>query len=161
MFPILLSCLVSLITIFILFFQVQNINPRKIPSWYFGKENKKTIKNKILINKPPLIPLVLIILDTIAFAISYYTQKEAKGILPLNKSALIWIDPSLQAKLSRENSNFNPQREADKITDLEKRTFEKLDEHSERLMLLFRAIKELARRKDEPRNPIGFKISTK
>ena len=123
MFPILLSCLVSLITIFILFFQVQNINPRKIPSWFFGKENKKTIKNKILINKPPLIPLVLIILATIAFAISYYPQKEAKGILPLNKSALIWIDPSLQAKLSRENSNFNPQREADKITDLGYKNF--------------------------------------
>ncbi|MCX6285445.1 MAG: ORF6N domain-containing protein [Bacteroidetes bacterium] len=50
---------------------------------------------------------------------------------------------------------------ADKIADLEKRTFEKLDEHSEHLMLLFQVLKELSRQKDEPRNPIGFRISTK
>ena len=48
-----------------------------------------------------------------------------------------------------------------KVTDLEKRTFEKLDEHSEQLLLVFQALKELARVKDEPRNPIGFKLSTK
>jgi len=47
------------------------------------------------------------------------------------------------------------------IADLGKRTFEKLDEHSEHLMLVFQALKELSRQKDEPRNPIGFKISTK
>ena len=47
------------------------------------------------------------------------------------------------------------------IADLEKRTFEKLDEHSEHLLLVFQALKELARQKNEPRNPIGFKINTK
>ncbi|MCX6287281.1 MAG: ORF6N domain-containing protein [Bacteroidetes bacterium] len=50
---------------------------------------------------------------------------------------------------------------SEKIADLEKRTFEKLDEHSEQLMLVFQALKELGRVKDEPRNPVGFKIHTK
>ncbi len=45
-----------------------------------------------------------------------------------------------------------------KIDDLEKRTFEKLDEHSEQLMLVFQALRELVHRKDEPLPPGGFKI---
>ena len=47
---------------------------------------------------------------------------------------------------------------SDRIDDLEKRTCEKLDEHSEQLMLVFQALRELVRQKDEPRNPLGFKI---
>ncbi|MBE0649076.1 MAG: ORF6N domain-containing protein [Bacteroidales bacterium] len=47
---------------------------------------------------------------------------------------------------------------SDRIDDLEKRTCEKLDEHSEQLMLVFQALRELVRQKEEPRNPLGFKI---
>lgn len=49
---------------------------------------------------------------------------------------------------------------SERISDLEKRTFEQLDEHSEQLILAFQALRELVRQKDEPRNPVGFKIGT-
>jgi hypothetical protein len=47
---------------------------------------------------------------------------------------------------------------SERITDLEKRAFKKLGEHSEQLVLVFEALRELVRQKDEPREPIGFKI---
>jgi hypothetical protein len=47
---------------------------------------------------------------------------------------------------------------SERITDLEKRTFEKLEEHSEQLVLVFQALRELVKQKDEPREPVGFKI---
>jgi len=47
---------------------------------------------------------------------------------------------------------------SDRIDDIEKRAFEKLDEQSEQLMFVFQALRELVRQKDEPRNPMGFKI---
>ena len=47
---------------------------------------------------------------------------------------------------------------SERITDLEKRTFEKLEEHSEQLILVFQALRELVQKKDEPREPAGFKI---
>jgi hypothetical protein len=50
---------------------------------------------------------------------------------------------------------------SERINDLEKRTCEKLDEHSEQLILVFQALRELVRQKDEPRTPIGFKIEKK
>ena len=123
MFLIILSSLVSLFTIFILFFRVKNMQQRGIPSWFLGKENKEIIKNRILFIKPPLIPLIIIILVTIAFAICYYPQKNAKDVLPLNKSALIWLDPSLQAKLSRIDAKFSATDEAEKIMELGYKNF--------------------------------------
>jgi len=47
---------------------------------------------------------------------------------------------------------------SERITDLEKRTFEKLEEHSEQLVLVFQALRELVKQKDEPREPVGYKI---
>lgn len=47
---------------------------------------------------------------------------------------------------------------AESIADLEKRTFGKLEEHSEQLILVFKALRELVQKKDEPREPVGFKI---
>jgi hypothetical protein len=47
---------------------------------------------------------------------------------------------------------------SERITDLEKRTFEKLEEHSEQLVLVFQALRELVTQKDKPREPVGFKI---
>ena len=47
---------------------------------------------------------------------------------------------------------------SERITDLEKWTFEKLEEHSEQLVLVFQALRELVQKKDEPREPVGFKI---
>jgi hypothetical protein len=46
---------------------------------------------------------------------------------------------------------------SERINDLEKRTCEKLDEHSEKLILVFQALRELVRQKEEPRTPVGFK----
>jgi hypothetical protein len=46
----------------------------------------------------------------------------------------------------------------EKITDLEKRTFAKPDEHSDQLLLVFQALRELVASNQEPREPIGFKI---
>jgi hypothetical protein len=47
---------------------------------------------------------------------------------------------------------------SERINDLEKRTCAKLDEHSEQIMLVFQALRELVRQKEEPRTPVGFKI---
>jgi len=47
---------------------------------------------------------------------------------------------------------------SEKISDLERRTFEKLDEHSDQLLLVFQALRELVYQKQEPREPVGFKI---
>jgi hypothetical protein len=47
---------------------------------------------------------------------------------------------------------------SERINDLEKRTCEKLDEHSEQIILVFQALRELVRQKEEPRAPVGFKI---
>jgi hypothetical protein len=47
---------------------------------------------------------------------------------------------------------------SERITDLEKRSFKKLEEHSEQLILVFKALRELVQKKDEPREPVGFKI---
>jgi hypothetical protein len=47
---------------------------------------------------------------------------------------------------------------SEKIIDLERRTFEKLDEHSDQLLLVFQALRELVHSKQEPRKPVGFKI---
>ena len=49
----------------------------------------------------------------------------------------------------------------ERITDLEKRAFEKLEEHSEQLVLVFQALRELIHQKDEPREPVGFKIGVR
>ena len=45
-----------------------------------------------------------------------------------------------------------------RIDELEKRTFEKLDEHSEQLILVFQALRELVHQKDKSWPPVGFKI---
>ncbi len=50
---------------------------------------------------------------------------------------------------------------SERINDLEKKTFEKLDEHSEQLMLVFQALRELVRQKEEPRTPVGYKLEKK
>jgi hypothetical protein len=50
---------------------------------------------------------------------------------------------------------------SEKISDLERRTFEKLDEHSDQLLLVFQALRELIGQKQEPREPVGFKIGEK
>jgi len=47
---------------------------------------------------------------------------------------------------------------SEKINDLERRTFEKLDEHSDQLLLVFQALRELIYPKQEPMEPVGFKI---
>jgi hypothetical protein len=47
---------------------------------------------------------------------------------------------------------------SERITDLEKGTSEKLEKHSEQLILVFQALRELVKQKDEPREPVGFKI---
>ncbi|MEI7500016.1 MAG: ORF6N domain-containing protein [Bacteroidota bacterium] len=47
---------------------------------------------------------------------------------------------------------------SERINDLEKRTCEKLNEHSEQLILVFQALRELVRQKEEPRIPVGFKL---
>jgi hypothetical protein len=47
---------------------------------------------------------------------------------------------------------------SEKISDLERRTFEKLDEHSDQLLLVFQALRELVYQKQELREPVGFKI---
>ena len=49
----------------------------------------------------------------------------------------------------------------ERITDLEKRAFEKLEEHSEQLVLVFQALRELIHQKDESREPVGFKIGVR
>jgi hypothetical protein len=50
---------------------------------------------------------------------------------------------------------------SERIADLEKRTFEKLEEHSEQLVLVFEALRDLVKQKEEPREPVGFKIGMK
>ena len=50
---------------------------------------------------------------------------------------------------------------SEKIDDLEKRTFEKLDEHSELLLQVFNALREIVTQKAIPRNPVGFRIGPK
>jgi hypothetical protein len=47
----------------------------------------------------------------------------------------------------------------DRINDLEKKTFERLDEHTGQLALVFQALRDLVQQKNEPRDPIGFKIN--
>lgn len=50
---------------------------------------------------------------------------------------------------------------ADKISELEQSTREQFKEHSEQLNLLFGALKQLIAEKNEPVEPIGFKIRKK
>jgi len=47
---------------------------------------------------------------------------------------------------------------SERIADLERRTFEKLDEHFDQLLMVFQALRELVSPKQEPREPIGFKV---
>jgi len=47
---------------------------------------------------------------------------------------------------------------SERISDLEKRTFEKMDEHSEQLLLLFQALREFVFPQQGPRKTVGFKI---
>lgn len=117
MFLIIISSLVSLLTIFILFFRMKTVFKRNIPSWFLGKETNIIKKNNILLSKPPIIPLIIIILVTILFAICYYPKKQINNISN-TKSALIWLDPSFQSKLSRKNINFSPTIEAEKLLEL-------------------------------------------
>jgi hypothetical protein len=49
---------------------------------------------------------------------------------------------------------------AERVADLEKRTYEKLDEHSEQLKLVFQALKDLVQPSKEPRESIGFKFGS-
>jgi hypothetical protein len=48
----------------------------------------------------------------------------------------------------------------DRINDLEQKTFDRLDEHSEQLVLVFQALRDLVQQKNEPREPVGFKINS-
>ncbi len=112
-----ISSLISLLTILILFLRIRNITPRKIPSWFFGKTRNKTIRNKIKLNKPPLIPIILILIITACFCIAYFQQKLGFQKNFANKAALIWLDPSVSAKLARISAKFNSEIEAEKILD--------------------------------------------
>jgi len=47
---------------------------------------------------------------------------------------------------------------SEKINELEKRTFEKLEDHSEQLVYLFKVLRELVQKKELPREPVGFNI---
>jgi hypothetical protein len=44
----------------------------------------------------------------------------------------------------------------ERINDLEKRAFEKLDDQSQQLSQVFQALRELIQRKEEPRVPVGY-----
>lgn len=47
---------------------------------------------------------------------------------------------------------------AEKIKELERKTFECLEDHGEKLQLLFDAIDQLVVQKPDPREPVGFSI---
>ncbi len=47
---------------------------------------------------------------------------------------------------------------SDRINDLERMVSDRLEEHSEQLMLVFQTLRELVQQKEEPRNPLGFQI---
>jgi hypothetical protein len=49
---------------------------------------------------------------------------------------------------------------SEKIKELELKTFECLEDHGEKLQLLFDAIDQLVIQKSEPREPIGYKITS-
>lgn len=115
---IIISSLISLITIGILFFRPKSPKKRKIPSWFLGKNYKKFIQNRLLFTKPPIVLIIVILLITLLFGICYYPRTEKNIAMLSNKIALIWIDPSLQEKLSRLNSNFSAEEEANKIFNL-------------------------------------------
>ena len=117
MFLFIISSLVSLLTILVLFLQVKKIKPREIPSWFFGKTRKNPFKNKIKLNKPPILPIILILIITICFCLAYFQQKQALNKESTNKSALIWVDPTISARLTRLENKFNPEIESDKILD--------------------------------------------
>lgn len=112
-----ISSLVSILTIFILFLRIKNIKPREIPSWFFGKSKTTEIRNKIKLNRPPILPVVLILLITLCFCLAYLQQKNASEKTNASRAALIWLDPSLSAKLSRISNKFNPEAAAETILD--------------------------------------------
>ncbi|BBH52934.1 hypothetical protein [Fluviispira sanaruensis] len=118
MLIILLSISISFITLFILFFRVKNSKKREIPSWFLGKKNRFIINNNIVLKKPPPIPVILIILITSSFSYIYFPKETPKSIEKQNNTGLVWLDPSLSAKISRNQDNFNPSDEAEKILAL-------------------------------------------
>jgi hypothetical protein len=115
---IIISSLISLLTIGILFFRPQSPKKREIPSWFLGKNYRKFIQNRLLFTKPPIILIFIVLLITLIFAICYYPRTEQSSTMLNNKIALIWLDPSLMATLSRLNSNFSAEEEANKIFNL-------------------------------------------
>lgn len=115
---IFLSCCISFITIFILFYRKKNHTKIQIPTWFLGSTYKLNFKKNIILTKPPIIPLFLIILATMLAGYIYFPREQNTGKIESNKYLLLWLDPSLSAKLSRLQSQFSAQEEAKKINAL-------------------------------------------
>ncbi|WGL59599.1 hypothetical protein QEJ31_13795 [Pigmentibacter sp. JX0631] len=123
MFLFIISSLVSLLTILVLFLQIKKIKSREIPSWFFGKTKKNPFKNKIKLNKPPILPIILLLIITICYCFAYFQQKNSFNKEFTSKSALIWLDPTISAKLTRLENKFNPELESEKILEFGYKNF--------------------------------------
>jgi hypothetical protein len=118
MLLIFVSASVSFLTLGILFLRFKNFNKIRIPSWFLGSQDKKRNKNNFVFTKPPLAPFFLILFATFCFIFVYLPKDYFKKTKPLNKAALVWIDPSFYAKLSRYQNGFSAKLEAEKILKL-------------------------------------------
>ena len=112
------SCCISLLTLFILLYRKKNNKEINIPTWFLGSKYKLNFKQNRIFSTPPIIPFLLVILATLLAGYIYFPRNKNVSQLENKKFILVWLDPSLSAKLSRLQNNFSPEEEAKKITSL-------------------------------------------
>ncbi|MBX9704603.1 MAG: hypothetical protein K2X39_10660, partial [Silvanigrellaceae bacterium] len=101
---IFLSSLISLISIFLLFFNKKKNITKKIPTWFLAEHSQINAKKAFLLKKPPWIFPILIVFITIIFCLLYSPEKKDPSEKEDHAShMLVWLDPSVSAFLSRKN----------------------------------------------------------
>ncbi|MES2615154.1 MAG: hypothetical protein V4591_07055, partial [Bdellovibrionota bacterium] len=109
------SCCISFITLFVLLYR-KNMNKKmNIPTWFLGSKRISFFKKNRIFSKPPLLSFFLVILATLLAAYIFNPKYNELTKQEKDKFVLIWLDPSLSAKLSRLENHFSAQEEAHKL----------------------------------------------
>lgn len=109
-----LSCLVSLGTLGVLFLRRQRPSQESIPSWFLGAV-RETSFARVRVAAPPLVALLAVLAFTAAGALLFWPPPDSASSRERKEDALVWVDTTLSAMLSRRQNDFSARDMAQRL----------------------------------------------
>jgi hypothetical protein len=109
-----LSCLVSLGTLGALFLRRRRPEQESIPSWFLGA-TREAASRRVRVSVPPLVSFLAVLAFTAAGALLFWPPPESNSARAGQEDALVWVDPTLSAVLSRQQNAFSARAMASRL----------------------------------------------